>query len=248
MSPLKMNQSADAWMRLYKVGGTAALIMAVFIPIQTIIFIVWPPPGTVIGWFMLFQRNHLLGLLSMDILLIVNQVLMVLVLLALYVALRRANQSFMAISLILGLVGIAIYFALIAALKMLSPSNAEAITNVLMSWSISMSLPSGQAMLTIWEGTPFDVGYALESVALLIIASVILQSTIFSKKTAYVGILMGVMSLVQAGVGVVGPTVGMIDLFFALGSLVLLEIWDILISRRLFQLGRSFSKEEANRN
>ncbi len=88
----------------------------------------------------------------------------------------------------------------------------------------------------------------LESVALLIIASVILQSTIFSKKTAYVGILMGVMSLVQAGVGVVGPTVGMIDLFFALGSLVLLEIWDILISRRLFQLGRSFSKEEANRN
>jgi len=77
-------ETADSgWKSLYRVGGAAALIMAVFIPIQFIIFVAWPPPSTVIGWFTLFQNNRLLGLLDMDLLLIVDQVLVALVLLAL---------------------------------------------------------------------------------------------------------------------------------------------------------------------
>lgn len=59
----------------------------------------------------------------------------------------------------------------------------------------------------------FDVGYLLEGVALLIIAVVVLRSMLFSKKTAYVGILLGVMSLVP-------PTAGTIGLLFAPGSLL----------------------------
>jgi fumarate reductase subunit D len=231
-------ETADsAWKSLYRVGGAAALIMALFIPIQVIIFLVWPPPSTVIGWFTLFQSNRLLGLLDMDLLLIVDQVLMVLVLLALYAALRRASQSWMSIALTAGLVGIAAYLASATAFEMLSLSDqyAAATTDA----QRSMYLAAGQAMLAIWQGTAFDVGYILEGVALLIIAVVMLRSTLFGKRTAYVGILLGVMSLVP-------PTAGTVGLFFALGSLVPLEIWDILIARRLFQLGRL--EEEANRN
>lgn len=228
-------ETADSrWNWLYKVGGTAALIMAIFIPIQTIVFVTWPPPSTVIGWFTLFQNNRLLGLLDMDLLLIVDQVLMVLVLLALYAALKRFSESFMAIALTLALVGIASYFASTAAFEMLSLSDqyAAATTEV----QRSMFLAAGQAMLAIWQGTAFDVGYVLEGVALLIIAIVMLRSTLFSKVTASVGILLGVMSLLP-------PTAGMIGLLFALGSLVPLEIWDILIARRLFQLGQGLLKD-----
>jgi len=226
MDESKVETADSAWKSLYRVGGTAALIMAVFIPIQFIIFMVWPPPSTVIGWFTLFQNNRLLGLLDMDLLLIVDQVLMVLVLLALYTALRRASQSLMAIALTLGLVGIAAYFASATAFEMLSLSDqyAAATTDA----QRSMFLAAGQAMLAIWQGTAFDVGYVLEGVALLIIAAVMLRSTLFSKKTAYVGILLGVMSLVP-------PTAGTIGLLFALGSLVPLEMWDILIGRRLYR-------------
>jgi hypothetical protein len=67
-----------------------------------------------------------------------------------------------------------------------------------------------------------------------------LRSTTFNKGTAYVGILMSVLMFVP-------PTVGTIGLVFSLGSLVPLEIWLILIARRLFQLGQSISKEEGNR-
>jgi len=224
----KVETEDSAWKRLYRVGGAAALIMAVFIPIQIIIFIAWPPPSTVIGWFTLFQNNRLLGLLDMDLLLIVDQVLVALVLLALYIVLRRTSQSFMAIALTAGLVGIAAYFTSTAAFEMLSLSDQYAAATT--EAERSMFLAAGQAMLAIWQGTAFDVGYILEGVALLIIAVVMLRGTLFSKRTAYVGILLGAMSLIP-------PTAGTIGLLFALGSLVPLEIWDILIARRLFQLG-----------
>jgi len=112
-----MNQVTDAetadsaWKSLYRVGGAAALIIVVFIPIQFIVFVAWPPPSTVIGWFTLFQNNRLLGLLDLDLLLIVDNALMALMFLALYAALRRANQSFMAIATTFGFVGVAVYFA-----------------------------------------------------------------------------------------------------------------------------------------
>ncbi|MCX9009690.1 MAG: DUF4386 family protein [Candidatus Methanoperedens sp.] len=236
MLPLKLNQVTDAetgdpaWKSLYRVGGTAAFIAAVFIPIQIIVFIIHPPPGTVIDWFTLFQNNRLLGLLDMDLLLIVDLVLMTLVLLALYAALRRASQSFMAIAATLGFLGIAAYFASSTAFNMLSLSDQYATATT--DEQRAMFLAAGQAMLAIWTGTAFVVGYILEGVALLIIAVVMLRSTLFSRVTASVGILLGVMSLVP-------PTAGMIGLLFSLGSLVPLEIWLILIARRLFQLGRA---------
>jgi hypothetical protein len=224
-------QAADnPWKGLYKVAGSAALMMALFIPIQLIIFVIWPPPSTVTAWFTLFQENRLIGLLDMDLLLIVDQVLMGLVLIALYAALKRAGPSAMTIALTLGLVGIAAYFASTAAFEMLSLSNQYAAATT--ETQRSILLGAGQTMLTIWQGTAFTVGYILEGVALLIIALVMRRSTVFSKATASVGILLGVLSLVP-------PSVGTIGLFFALGSLVPLELWDILIARRFLQLGKT---------
>jgi hypothetical protein len=52
----------------YKVGGAAALIIVGLIPIQSFIFVAYPPPGTVIGYFKLLQNNWLLRLLSLDFL------------------------------------------------------------------------------------------------------------------------------------------------------------------------------------
>jgi hypothetical protein len=223
-------ETADSvWKSLYKVAGTAALITAVFVPIQIAVFVAYPPPSTVIGWYTLFQNNRFLGLLDMDLLLVVDQVLMCLILLALYAAIRRASQSFMAIALTAGLVGIASYFASSTAFNMLSLSDQYAAATS--DAQRSIFLAAGQTMVVIWTGTAFDVGYVLEGVALLIIAVVMLRSTLFSKLTAYVGILLGVMSLLP-------PTAGTIGLVFSLGSLVPLEIWYILIARRLFQLGK----------
>ena len=46
-------ESNTSWKPLYRVGGAAALITAVLIPLQIIVFIAWPPPleGTASDWF-----------------------------------------------------------------------------------------------------------------------------------------------------------------------------------------------------
>ena len=139
-----------------------------------VVFFLWPPPNSVIGWFTLFQDNALVGLLDMDLLLIVDYLLLIGVFSALWASLRRANESLMAIALILQLVATATYLASTVAFEMLTLSNqyATATTEV----ERSIFLAAGQAMLATWQGTAFDVSYVLSGLAILIVSAVMLRS------------------------------------------------------------------------
>jgi hypothetical protein len=121
-------KSDTDWRLLYRAGGVAALITAVLIPLQIIVFITWPPSleGSVTDWFRLFQDNWLLGLLSLDLLLLVDYILLVPIVLALYVALRQISASLMAVATALYFVAIAAYFASNTAFEMLSLSDQYA--------------------------------------------------------------------------------------------------------------------------
>jgi hypothetical protein len=214
------------WQTLHKLGGVTALAVLALIPIQMIVFFLWPPPSSVIGWFTLFQDNALVGLLDMDLLLIVDYLLLIGVFSALWASLRRANESL--IALILQLVATASYLASTVAFEMLSLSNqyATAVTDA----ERPLFLAAGQAMLVTWQGTAFDVSYVLSALATLIISAVMLRSHLFSKVTGYVGLSAGVLMLVP-------PTAGLIGVFFSLLSLVPLVIWLALIARRLLRSG-----------
>jgi hypothetical protein len=218
------------WHWLYTIGGAAALLSAVFIPIQVIVFIVWPPPlgGTVADWFTLYQNNRLVGLIDLDLLLVVDNVLLVPILLALYIVLRRASESVMAIATALGLLGIAMFIASNPAFEMLALSNqyAAATTDA----QRSIFLAAGQALLATWQGTAFQVAYVLGSVAGIAIGMVMLRSSSFGKVTASMGILANAVGL--------GLYLPMIGVYIAVFSVVFLEVWYILVARTLFQLGR----------
>jgi hypothetical protein len=221
-------KSTYAWQTLHRVGGMAALAVLVLIPIQMVVFFLWPPPNSVIGWFTLFQDNALVGLLDMDLLLIVDYLLLIGVFSALFASLRRANESLMAIALILQLVSTATYFASTVAFEMLSLSNqyGTASTEV----ERSTFLAAGQAMLATWQGTAFDVSYVLSAFAVLIVSAVMLRSHLFSKVTGIAGLSAGVLMSVP-------PTAGTIGVVFSLLSLVPLVIWLALVARRLLRLG-----------
>jgi Domain of unknown function (DUF4386) len=237
MDASRAETTESAWKPLYRVGGAAALIVVLLYVIQIVVFVVSPPPSTVIGYFTLFHKNALLGLLDLDLLSIADYALFVPMFLALYVALRRASPSFMAIALALGLVGIAAYFASNTAFEMLSISSQYAAATTDAQRSLFQA--SGQAMLAIYQGTAFDVYYILNAVATLILSGVMLRSNSFGKATASMGIVAGALMLIPS-------TAGTIGLYFAFGSLVPTAIWLILIAHRLFQLGQGVSKEETN--
>jgi len=217
------------WKGLYKAGGVADIAVLALIPIQMVVFLVWPPPNTVLGWFQLFQDNALVGLLDLDLLLIVDYALMGVTFLALWAALRRASQSLMAIALVAEIVGVTTYFASTAAFEMLSLSNLYAAATT--EAERSVFLAAGQAMLATWQGTAFNISYILGAIALLTVSIAMLRSHVFSKATAYVGIVASIMMFVP-------PTAGTVGLYLSLISLIPTIIWLILIARRLFQLGR----------
>jgi hypothetical protein len=229
MDEAKTETADSNWDWLYKIGGAAAMLSLVFFPIQIIIFLVNPPPDSVIGWFRLFQDNPLIGLLDLDLLLIVDQVLSILIFLALYVALRRAQESFMAISVALGLVSIVLFIASNPAFAMLSLSDQYAAATT--EAQRAVFLAAGQAMLVTWQGSAFQVSYLLGSIAIIMLSAVMLRSKLFSKTTAYLGILANVIAL-----GLYVPVIG---IYISVFSVVFLWVWYLLIARRLFQLGRA---------
>src|SRR5215213_2971463 len=223
------SKSTYPWQTLHKVGGVTALAVLVLIPIQMVVFFIWPPPSSVIEWFRLFQDNALVGLLDMDLLLIVDYLLLIGVFSALWASLRRANESLMAIALILQLVATATYLASTVAFEMLTLSNQY--TTATTDSERSIFLAAGQAMLATWQGTAFDVSYVLSALVILTVSAVMLRSHhLVSKTTGYAGLSAGVLALIP-------PTAGTIGVVLSLVSLVPMVIWLVLIARRLLRSG-----------
>jgi hypothetical protein len=226
--PLENNAQTPEWNWLFRIGGYAALVMAVLIPIQIVIFIAWPPPQNVMDYFVLFQHNRMLGLLDLDLLLIVDNLLAIPLNLALYVALRRKNKSFMAIGTILGIFSIILYLvSREATFSMMTLSDQYAVATTEVQRQIFLA--AGQMMLITYNGTVFNISYILGAVSLIIISVVMLQNNIFSKTTGYLGLASNIIAL-----GLYIPVIGITISIF---SVMFLWIWDILIAFRFFQLG-----------
>jgi len=228
MHKAKLDQDDSRWQWLYRLGGSAALITAIFIPLQVVIFMAWPPPTTAQGYFTVFQSNPLIGLLNLDLLLLIDQVLGVVILVALYIALRRTNEAVMAVVLALGLVAAAAYLASNTAFNMLTLSQQYAAATA--DAQRAMYLAAGESMLAIYIGTAFQLSYILGAVVGTAIGIVMWRSDLFSRATASMAVLANVISL-----GLYVPVVG---LYISIFSVLFLEIFYILVARRFFQMDR----------
>jgi hypothetical protein len=234
-------ESHTNWKSLYRVGGAAALIAAALEIAAALIGVIssytsGPPPTTVIGWYTLLQHNRFLGLVDLGFFDIATIALLVPMVLAVYIALRRASASFMAIATTLYFVGIAVYLATETAFSLLSFSDQYATATT--GAQRSLIEAAGQAMLAdqVGVGTGTYMAFFLMGVAGLIISTVMLRSAIFSKVTASVGILAYVIILAYY-IGLVFVSIPLaigVLLFSASGLLSLL--WFILIGRRLLML------------
>jgi len=220
---------------LYYIGGVAALVQIIIIVIQAPILILYPQPTTVIGHFTQFQDNMLLGLLDLDLMLILAEVFSILILLALYAALRQASPSLMAVALIFGLFGTALFLAVNPTFSMLYLSDQYAAATTQAQKAIFLT--AGEALWANYNGTAFGLFFIMDGIAYLLIAAAMWRSGIFGKATAATGIIMGAMLLVPPL-----PLFGALGLTFSYIVIVPSAIWDILIARRLFQLARLASR------
>ena len=223
------------WKDLYKVGGIACIVGVIIIVLGIVAFFIWPyAPGytATASVFVAIQDDWLGGLISLDFLLLMGNLVGILLFVALYAALRRVNESYALIALVLGLMALAAIIPSRPIAEMFSLSKLY--TAAPTAAEKSQYLAAGEALLALFNGTAWIVNTFLGSVSLLISAFLMLRSNIFSRATAYVGIVTNIVTL-----GFFLPGIGIILLFLSLPGMV---IWNIQLARRFFQLGRRESK------
>jgi hypothetical protein len=218
-------ESANSgWNDLYKISGVAALIAVALMPVSIIAYFIWPVfPDDI---FTVIQTNRLAGIMSLDFLYLVSSLFAIPVFLALYVTLKRTNASFSAIALALGFIGLVSLIPARPIVEMLVLSDRYAVATTDAQRALFMA--AGEATLARFRGTAFNAHYILGSASLLISSLIMLRSDIFSKTTAYVGIVSNVV--------VFGLYVPVIGVYLSMLSVAGYLVWHILIARHLFRL------------
>jgi hypothetical protein len=223
------------WKSLYIVGGIACVASVIIIVLGFAAYFIWPyAPGriTMAKIFETIQNDWLGGLVALDFFLLLGNLVSILVFVALYAALRQVNQSYALIALVLGLIGLAVIVPARPIAEMFSLSNLYA--TAANEAEKSRYLAAGEALLATFNGTGWIVNTFLGTLSLLTSAVLMLRGNVFSKATAYVGIVTNGVTL-----GFFLPGIGIFLLFLSLPFMV---VWDLQLARRFFQLGRLESK------
>ena len=224
------NEASDRrWTALFRIAGIGAILTGILIPLQIVAFIVWPSPtGGVAEWFEMFQDRPFIGLVSFDVAILLEEILIIPIVLALYLLLRHASESLMLIATAAWFVSIALFIGSNTGFEMLALSGnyAEAASEA----ERATILAAGQAMLTAYmeQGSSFVVGYLLASAAGILVGIGMLRTRVFSRVAAWAVIVANVL-----GLALFAPGIGVL---LSIVSVVILIAWYLLIGWGLVRL------------
>ncbi|HUI87350.1 MAG TPA: DUF4386 family protein [Anaerolineales bacterium] len=243
----EMENADSVWKPIYRVGAWSAMIAALifrrnldaewflFRAMEIVKDGPMAPPSTVLDWFVLLQSNKLLGLTLLKVFDMVNYLLVGFIFFALYAALRKVNKPLVTLAVALTALGIGIYLASNQAFTMLSLSNQYTASTDAQRAMLQMA---GQAVLAIHYNDNYPgvyLSYLFVTVAGLVFSTVMLRCDIFSRPTAYAGILANGFGL---GYYVTLAFASAFEFIPISISAVFLLIWYLLVGLRLFQLGQ----------
>jgi hypothetical protein len=197
-------------------------------------YIAWPNAAGVtptVEIFNLVQTNIWAAFIALDLGLSISNLVAIYIYLALYVALRRANETSALVALVLGLIAAA---ALIAARPLFEIFTlSDLYTAATTETEKGFYLAAGESLLVQFHGAAWYTYMFLGAVASLINAILMLRSPSFSRALAYAGIVTFTINVFFWV-----PVVGFMLLFVAMFSSVL---WYILLARDLFRLAKAAS-------
>jgi uncharacterized membrane protein len=235
----KTETATSDWSNLYLLGGVAALLILLTALVE--IGITFFPGGyslaeTTTDWFTLLQNDWFLGLRNLGLLNIVMVAFGIPLYLALYAAHRNVNQAFAALAMVISFTGVAVFYATNRAFPMLEISNQYAAAGTEAQRTIIEA--AGQAMLSVGQShTPGTfLAFFLSEIAGILMALVMLRGKVFSRGTAYAGMIGFGLLFVYEILSSFAPSVHDAILILAMVGGLASMAWYILIARRLFQL------------
>lgn len=224
---------------LCRIGGIAAFVLIVYsLAMMVQMVVLGGQPATAAQAFDLLQHNRVVGLMRLDLPTIAVLPLYYLLFLGLYAALKQSDRANALLSMVLAFAGVTLVLATPTALSMipLSDKFAAATTEA----ARAQLLAAGEAIMAadIWHATGAILGGVLLQCGAVLISVVMLRGGIFSKTTAWLGIVMHGLDLAHILGGLILPISGVILLAIA-GPLY--PVWLFLVGRRLLKLASSNS-------
>lgn len=218
------------WKDLYKAAAVAAVISELILIFSLVLYFFFPyAPGnqTTETIFLNLQSNLLGALISLDLFLLIGNLVGIVLFLTLFVSLKPVNESMALIALAVGLVGVVLLIPArpLVELHVLSGEFAAATTDV----AKSQLLAQGDVLLRLFDGTGWFLNNLLGGFSLLLSSVLMLRSELFTKATAWVGIVTNAMVTLFFI-----PVVGMIFLFLTIPGYM---IWYFQLGRKFFALG-----------
>jgi len=241
MREIQSASTASAWKALYIVGGLAALLtVADGLAEIAITFVpgggMSAAPATAVDWFSLYRSNPFLGMRNLGLLNIIFTILSIPVTYALYAAHRRTHQTFAGLSLLVALLGVAVFLAGNRAFPMLALSRQYAAATQAQR---SVLAAAGEAMLAVGQSHTAGtfLAFFLSTAAGVAISIVMLRGKIFSKASAILGIVGFSLLLIYEFTSDFAPGFPATSMFALSGGPLSLA-WDLLVALGLFRLAR----------
>ncbi len=237
-----MHKGWDNLGGLCRIGGIASLLQIIYsLAMMVQIVALGGQPASAAQAFDLLQHHRVVGLLRLDLPTIAVMPLYYLLFLGLFAALRKSDHANALLSTALAFVGVTLVLATPTALSMLPLSDkfagasSDAVRNQL--------LAAGEAIMAadIWHSTGAILGGVLVQCGAVLISVVMLRGGVFSKTTAWLGIIMHGLDLAHIVGGLFLPVSGMILMAIA-GPLY--PVWFFLVGLRLLKLASNKDQEQ----
>ena len=235
---MEINQQIDYKISLYRVGIIAATFMVTMIPVQIAFYLIWPHPTNIVDWFTLFNNNWIIGLISFDFLYMLSMIASIFLYIALFFALVERHKALSLFALIIGLIGLTIYFPSNTSIEMLSISKQ--FFNASSELEKRLFVASGQTLYATWQGTSYSVYYVLNGIALILFFLAMIKDNKFRKSTTYIGLTSGILMLVPATAGVLGMTMSLLSLIpWSIFSILVIKDFNRMIKQIKLEMNKS---------
>ena len=204
-------------------------------------------PITAVDRFSQFHNNWLLGLYNLDMLNLVTTIFMIPTYLAIYVAHRRGNIAYVKLAMMIFVIGTTVFITNNTALPMLELSKSYFASSN--ETQRILFAAAGESMLARGaHGSPGAfLGFALSSMASIVMSVGMLKGGIFSKATAYVGISGGILLLGYLILVTFAPEVKTVAMIVATPGGLFSIAWLIMVAVKLFQLWRNEDNGQQNK-
>jgi hypothetical protein len=229
--------------KIYMTGAIASAIVICLTLIDLLIGSIFGGdlssiPQMAVDKFAQLQENKLLGLYNLDLLNFIISIIMIPAFVAIFFTLKDEDSSFSLLALIIFSIGTTVLIANNAALPMLDLSQKY--NSATTEDQSAFFAAAGEALIAKGAHGTAGVfpGFVLITLSELLISFIMLKTRIFSRVTAYIGIIGTALILVYLIIITFAPAAkGSAMIIVAPGG-VLSLVWMVMYTRKLFHLAK----------